>query len=216
MTYLLITLTALVVLILAIYFRWMRIVLAVLAAVVAVFAIYFFYVEPKARESEREASKHRVPVSEVDFGDLNLAKEEYGSDYRLKGRIRNRSGHELLGAEILVKLEDCLHHPSAKYKRIPAHEEVQLPDGKVVRFPKGSTEAEIIAAISRDFPLVGSALDSDVKCETVGQSSVEVVVEVPPNQTRALDASVHFASLPSPRGFYVWRYVPVNVRAKQR
>ena len=93
-------LVALAILILAIKFRWARYVLLAVVAVV-IFIIGYFWQQDESRKREYQASKTRVPITDVQFEDLRL-QPTYGSGhYQLTGRIHNRSSkYNLLGAKL--------------------------------------------------------------------------------------------------------------------
>jgi hypothetical protein len=101
-------LIALAFLILAIKFRWARYVLLAFVVVVVV-TIGYFWQQDESRKREYEASKTRVPISDVQFEDLRL-QPTYGSGhYRLSGRIQNTSSkYNLLGAKLQFTMQDCV------------------------------------------------------------------------------------------------------------
>ena len=101
-------LVALAILILAIKFRWARYVLLAVVAVV-IFIIGYFWQQDESRKREYQASKTRVPITDVQFEDLRL-QPTYGSGhYQLTGRIHNRSSkYNLLGAKLQFTMQDCV------------------------------------------------------------------------------------------------------------
>lgn len=190
---------------LAVVARWFRWVLAAFAALVLAVVLYLVN-DHNSRKREEEASKHRIPVEQIQFEDISLAGFQAFS--RITGRVRNTSQtYTLTGAELEISVQDCaLPCPRAakvyldeQGERVSASDcpiRVLGPDGKMYLFPNGTDKAASIAFFKD--PWEKYVTD---KCETVGQTTVTSwSMNIPPMQSRAYDESVYFSSLPPARG----------------
>jgi len=207
---------------LAVVARWFRWVLAALAALVLAVVLYFVN-DHYSRKREEEASKHRIPINQVQFEDMSLHGFQESS--RITGRVRNTSQTcTLTGAGLEISVQDCAPpcpraakvYLDEQGERVPTSDcpvRVQGPDGKMYLFPNGTDKAAAIAYFKD--PWEKYATD---KCETVGQTTVTSwSMNIPPMQSRAYDESVFFSSLPAAKGTYRWNYRVVYVKgAEQR
>jgi hypothetical protein len=81
-------------------FRKSMIVIAVVLAL-----IILGYLENEKLQTE--ASKNLVRFDQLEFADMRLGPESYGSSYRLTGRIKNNSPYSVFGIKAKVHVLDC-------------------------------------------------------------------------------------------------------------
>jgi hypothetical protein len=63
---------------------------------------YFLY-----DRQQTEASKHLVQVQQLQFTDLRLGPESYGSSYKLVGRVKNNSLYTVHAIRTKIQIQDC-------------------------------------------------------------------------------------------------------------
>ena len=120
------------VLVCAIVFPKFRIV--VIAGVILV-AGWFFYEEEKST-AETSASKTRIAPSEVEFADMRLLRD-FGSNYKLEGRVRNQSPkYTLSHVELRITFEDCTNEDACDivYQANESPFLISVPPGQVRDF----------------------------------------------------------------------------------
>jgi hypothetical protein len=74
-----------------------------IAGVLAVMVLgYMLYDKQQA-----EASKRLVRAEELEFTDMRLGPEEFGSSYKLVGRVKNNSRYAVFSIQAKVRVLDC-------------------------------------------------------------------------------------------------------------
>lgn len=98
-------LVAILVIIAVVAFPKVRKVVAVVAAIAAIGLVAWYL----TNQREEAASKSRVTANELDISDLRLGRAQYGSSYRLTGRVQNLSSRFTISSlQIRMVLKDCL------------------------------------------------------------------------------------------------------------
>ncbi len=87
-------------------FRKFTLVVVAVVAVGAMLLIGYFQEQEKESARKREAAKHLVAPTSLDYQDMRLGKE-YGSDYRLTGRVKNNSQYTITAITVKVSISDC-------------------------------------------------------------------------------------------------------------
>ncbi|MCU1250613.1 MAG: hypothetical protein JWQ49_3642 [Edaphobacter sp.] len=88
---------------LAIKFRAFRFaLLATIGLIVATIALYIAH-----DKTETESSKHLVLADQLAFTDLRLGPDNYGSSYRLTGRLKNKSPYSVFEVRARIRILDC-------------------------------------------------------------------------------------------------------------
>jgi hypothetical protein len=88
---------------LAIKFRAFRLtLLAIIGLIVVTIAIYVVH-----DKAETESSKHLVRTDQLAFTDLRLGPGNYGSSYKLIGRVRNNSPYSVFEVRARIRILDC-------------------------------------------------------------------------------------------------------------
>lgn len=75
----------------------------VIASVLSV-AIFGYLMYDK---QQTETSKKLVRAEELDFVDVRLGPESFGTSYKLAGRIKNNSRYTVFGIEAKIRVLDC-------------------------------------------------------------------------------------------------------------
>jgi hypothetical protein len=76
----------------------------IVAAIILACVIFGYIANQK---SEEAASKTLVRGDQLDFQDLRLGPESYGSAYKLTGRIKNTSEYSVFEVKAKVQIQDC-------------------------------------------------------------------------------------------------------------
>ena len=58
-------------------------------------------------KQQTEASKKLVHVEELEFADMRLGPESFGSAYKLEGRVKNNSRYTVFGTKARIHVLDC-------------------------------------------------------------------------------------------------------------
>jgi hypothetical protein len=75
----------------------------ILAGILAL--VIFGYIENEKRQTEE--SKELVHVNNLEFTDMRLGPETYGSSYKLTGRIKNKSQYTVFEIKAKFHILDC-------------------------------------------------------------------------------------------------------------
>jgi hypothetical protein len=78
---------------------------AAIAIAVVIVLFVFGYIENKKQQDE--ASKILVHLDQLDFSDMSLGPESYGTDYKLSGRIKNNSPYSVFSVKAKIHVLDC-------------------------------------------------------------------------------------------------------------
>jgi len=76
--------------------------LAIVGVLVLVIVGYFVY-----DKQQTEASKKLVRAEQLEFTDMRLGPESYGSSYKLTGRVKNNSQYTVFGIQAKIRVLDC-------------------------------------------------------------------------------------------------------------
>jgi hypothetical protein len=87
-------------------FRKLTLIVVIVGAVGIVILFSYFHEQEEENARKREMQKHLVAPTRLDFQDMRLGKE-YGSDYRLTGRVKNNSQYSITAITVKVTISDC-------------------------------------------------------------------------------------------------------------
>ena len=197
-------------------FRRLLVILVGVAIVGGVLLFTWFEIEAKARTREEEAAKLRIPHSNVEFVDLRMGTDS--SFVKLTGRVRNMdSRYTLTRVELRLRVQECPPFPDAGSSDVTALMNTKPKAGDqepiVVKidgigeleFPAGTDPAVIHAKVTE---LVAK------RCDTVGDTTESLFLNVPPQQTREVDEYVSFSGIGSPRMKRTWSYTVVSISSR--
>jgi hypothetical protein len=87
-------------------FRKLTLIIVVVGAIAFFLLLGYFHEQEEEGARKREAAKHLVAPTSLEFQDMRLEKE-YGSDYRLTGRVKNNSRYTVTAISVRVSISDC-------------------------------------------------------------------------------------------------------------
>jgi hypothetical protein len=87
-------------------FRKLALVGIAVGAVGIVLLLGYFHEQDEEKARNREAAKHLVTPTSLDFLDMRLGKDS-GNDYRLTGRVKNNSHYKITAITVRVSICDC-------------------------------------------------------------------------------------------------------------
>src|ERR1700730_10657290 len=96
-------LLALICIFLAFRFRAFRLtVLAIIGLIIVTIALYLAH-----DKTETESSKRLVRADQLAFTDLRLGPDNYGSSYKLTGRVKNNYPYSVFEVRARIRILDC-------------------------------------------------------------------------------------------------------------
>ncbi len=87
-------------------FRKLTLVVLAVGAIGIILLLGYFHQQDEEEARNREAAKHLVAPTSLDFQDMRLGKD-YGDDYRLTGRVKNNSQYTITAITVRVSISDC-------------------------------------------------------------------------------------------------------------
>ena len=87
-------------------FRKLTLIVVIVGAIGIFILLGYFHEQEEEGKRKRETAKHLVAPTSLEFQDMRLGKE-YGSDYRLTGRVRNNSQYAITAVTVKVTISDC-------------------------------------------------------------------------------------------------------------